>query len=221
MTKSLGTRTRGLRIPGDANRDDRVDAADLNIIGLNWRGTEKTWVKGDFTGDGLVDAADLNVLALNWRYGVETPEVLPMAAPLGDEPPQSPHVSARLVDVFHAREAAKAVPPIGQNVSTRPAAILTQDQGNVLWRLARGWGKFDQPRFELQKYEMVVSQRVRDRFFELMARHPQDRQFHSIQNRRETSRLHASPKHPEIVPTVTEELLTSRLQDMDTKASGR
>ncbi len=57
-------------LPGDANLDGRVDAQDLNIIALNWRGTEKTWAEGDFTRDGNVDAADLNALALNWQSGV-------------------------------------------------------------------------------------------------------------------------------------------------------
>jgi hypothetical protein len=62
-------------LPGDANLDGRVDATDLNRVGLNWRGTGKTWTQGDFTGDGNVDAADLNVLALNWRRGVAAPAV--------------------------------------------------------------------------------------------------------------------------------------------------
>jgi hypothetical protein len=57
--------------PGDANLDGRVDAADLNVVALNWRGNNKTWTQGDFTGDGIVDAADLNELALNWQSGVE------------------------------------------------------------------------------------------------------------------------------------------------------
>lgn len=56
---------------GDANGDGRVDAADLNMLALNWRSTDKTWALGDFTGDGLVNAADLNLLALNWQSGVE------------------------------------------------------------------------------------------------------------------------------------------------------
>ena len=62
-------------LPGDANADGRVDAADLNVIGLNWQQTGKTRAEGDFTGDGLVDAADLNVLGLNWQSGVEAAAV--------------------------------------------------------------------------------------------------------------------------------------------------
>ncbi len=55
---------------GDANVDGRVDAADLNAVGLNWRGNISGWENGNFNGDNIVDAADLNVLALNWQNGV-------------------------------------------------------------------------------------------------------------------------------------------------------
>ena len=66
---------------GDANLDGRVDAVDLNTVGLNWRGQGTSWVGGDFNGDGITDAADLNTLALNWRKGT-----LVAAAPLGRTP---------------------------------------------------------------------------------------------------------------------------------------
>lgn len=55
---------------GDANVDGRVDAADLNAVGLNWRGNTSGWENGDFNGDKIVDAADLNLLALSWQNGV-------------------------------------------------------------------------------------------------------------------------------------------------------
>lgn len=64
-------------IPGDANGDGKVDAADLNLIGINWQQMGKVRSDGDFTGDGLVDAADLNVLALNWQTGVGVPSAVP------------------------------------------------------------------------------------------------------------------------------------------------
>ena len=58
-------------VPGDANLDGMVDAADLNELALNWRSTAVDgWVQGDFTDDGIVNAADLNQLALNWHSGV-------------------------------------------------------------------------------------------------------------------------------------------------------
>jgi hypothetical protein len=63
----------GPAIQGDANLDGRVDAQDLNAVGTNWRGTDKTWEQGDFTGDGVVNSEDLNQLALNWQHGVPAP----------------------------------------------------------------------------------------------------------------------------------------------------
>ena len=73
-------------LPGDANNDGRVDAVDLNIIGLNWQQSNKVRSEGDLTGDGIVDAADLNLLGLNWQNGVAKtvvvaePNALPLAA---------------------------------------------------------------------------------------------------------------------------------------------
>jgi hypothetical protein len=64
---------------GDANLDNRVDAADLNELALSWQqpppggpDTPDT-VGADFNGDGFVNAADLNLLALNWQFGVTGP----------------------------------------------------------------------------------------------------------------------------------------------------
>ena len=54
-------------IPGDANRDGRVDAADLNILALTWQQTVTPSIGADFNGDGFVDATDLNAIALNWQ----------------------------------------------------------------------------------------------------------------------------------------------------------
>jgi hypothetical protein len=66
-------------IPGDANEDGRVDAQDLNVVGMNWQGRDRAWEQGDFTRDGIVNAADLNVLAMNWQYGVALPASAPLA----------------------------------------------------------------------------------------------------------------------------------------------
>jgi hypothetical protein len=65
---------------GDANLDGRVDATDLNQVGLNWLETNVAgWQSGDFNGDGVVNAMDLNVLGLNWRSG-EAAAAAPAAA---------------------------------------------------------------------------------------------------------------------------------------------
>ena len=55
---------------GDADLDGKVDAQDLNAIGVNWQNDGTLWASGDFTGDGSTDAMDLNALALNWLNGV-------------------------------------------------------------------------------------------------------------------------------------------------------
>ncbi len=66
-----------MEIPGDANGDGRVDAADLNVVGINWQMGNKTRAEGDFTGDGFVDAADLNILGINWLTGVPPAAAVP------------------------------------------------------------------------------------------------------------------------------------------------
>jgi hypothetical protein len=55
---------------GDANLDGKVDAADLDQVGINWQRMDGAgWSDGDFTGDGTVNAQDLNVIGINWRSG--------------------------------------------------------------------------------------------------------------------------------------------------------
>jgi hypothetical protein len=54
---------------GDSNLDGRVDAGDLNAVGLTWQSANDNWTNGNFTGGGT-NAADLNVLALNWQQSV-------------------------------------------------------------------------------------------------------------------------------------------------------
>ena len=65
-------------IDGDINMDGKVDASDLNIIGLNWQMDGKTAAEGDLTGDGVVNAADLNIIGLNWQAGADAaPSAVP------------------------------------------------------------------------------------------------------------------------------------------------
>jgi hypothetical protein len=57
----------GSYIPGDANKDGKVDVGDLGILAANYGTTENaTWEKGDFTGEGTVDVGDLGILAANY-----------------------------------------------------------------------------------------------------------------------------------------------------------
>jgi uncharacterized protein (TIGR03790 family) len=57
-------------LPGDANKDGKVTAMDLNILSTNWMATGQAggamWSRGDFNGDGKITALDVNILATNW-----------------------------------------------------------------------------------------------------------------------------------------------------------
>ena len=67
--------------PGDVNGDGHTDVADLNILGINWRGEGKTMEEGDLTGDGLVNSADLNIVALNWNTWRDGPPAAAVPEP--------------------------------------------------------------------------------------------------------------------------------------------
>ena len=59
---------------GDADLDGDVDAADLNVVGVNWQKTNAaSWAQADFNGDEVINAADLNSLGINWLRGVPAP----------------------------------------------------------------------------------------------------------------------------------------------------
>jgi hypothetical protein len=56
---------------GDADLNGKVDASDLNNLGLNWQANDATsWSQGDFNHDQLVNAQDLNDLGINWLADV-------------------------------------------------------------------------------------------------------------------------------------------------------
>jgi len=62
-------------LPGDANRDGRVNDIDASMVALNWRtSSASTWSEGDFNGDGLVDDLDAAILAQHWMMTVEDME---------------------------------------------------------------------------------------------------------------------------------------------------
>jgi hypothetical protein len=54
-------------LAGDADRDRKVDVADLGILASNWQATGKTFGEGDFNYDGTVNVSDLGILATNWQ----------------------------------------------------------------------------------------------------------------------------------------------------------
>ena len=56
-----------VQIPGDADGNLIVDAADAEFMAANWGLTSgATWAMGDFNRDGAVNAMDASILAANW-----------------------------------------------------------------------------------------------------------------------------------------------------------
>jgi hypothetical protein len=96
LLNSLGT------VSGDSNLDGRVDATDLNNVGINWRevGDHLGWASGDFTCDGRVDSADLNEIGIHWQFGVPAQARAPRA-PLAASVPvvRTPVADAAIVDM--------------------------------------------------------------------------------------------------------------------------
>ncbi|NLE37191.1 MAG: PEP-CTERM sorting domain-containing protein, partial [Pirellulaceae bacterium] len=58
-------------VPGDANRDGKVDDKDAKALAANW-GQTGGWAQGDFNNDGAINALDAAILAANWGYGGAT-----------------------------------------------------------------------------------------------------------------------------------------------------
>lgn len=77
--------------PGDANRDNKVDAADAAILAENWLTTGGGWTSGDFNADGKVDDYDAALMAANWHSGVAASASIP-----------EPGIWALLFSVFSA-----------------------------------------------------------------------------------------------------------------------
>ena len=70
-------------IPGDANWDGKVDAADAAILAANWQTIgDASWEMGDFNNDGNVDDADATLMAANWQSGVTAEASVPEPATL-------------------------------------------------------------------------------------------------------------------------------------------
>jgi hypothetical protein len=63
------------RLPGDANRDLKVNILDAAIFAANFGSTDAVWEMGDFTADGLVDEQDAAVIASHWGNTLTLPVV--------------------------------------------------------------------------------------------------------------------------------------------------
>ena len=73
------------RLPGDADLNDVVDAADAAILASNWLTlTDATWAMGDFNGDEMVTDIDATIMATNWSVAAQgVPEPSALAGLLG------------------------------------------------------------------------------------------------------------------------------------------
>jgi trimeric autotransporter adhesin len=62
-------------LAGDANRDRKVDVADLGILASNWQQSGRTFSQGnfDYSSNGLVDVNDLGILASQWQQQLAAP----------------------------------------------------------------------------------------------------------------------------------------------------
>jgi hypothetical protein len=79
-------------LAGDANRDGKVDIADMGILAANWQ-QPGSFSQGDFNYSGTVDIADLGILAANWQTELD---LSVMAAP---STASSQTMEAALVDL--------------------------------------------------------------------------------------------------------------------------
>ena len=115
---------------GDANLDGRVDAVDLNAVGLRWQDSNAGWCGGDFNADGVTNAVDLNALALNWQVDVAVP-VAAAADPaaIGRTPRAALASSAPVVG------AAEIQPP-NLEVPSEPSRLRSARRGDQTTRRA-------------------------------------------------------------------------------------
>lgn len=68
-------------IPGDANSDGKVDAADARILANHWGEQVLGASRGDFNNDGNVDAADVSIMGANWGDHTESGETATVPEP--------------------------------------------------------------------------------------------------------------------------------------------
>jgi hypothetical protein len=85
---AAGTFVVNVPLPGDANRDGRVNGSDFAILAGNFGKTGRTWEQGDFNGDGTVNGSDFAILSANFGRSV-TPVARVASAAAEEEPNQS------------------------------------------------------------------------------------------------------------------------------------
>jgi hypothetical protein len=120
-------------LAGDANRDGKVDIADLGITAANWQQSPRHWHQGDFNYDDLVGIADLGILAGNWQKELDL-SLLEQAQAVDQSPvhetgfTREPSQSVLALQPPHAAalERAKAAPmgPVPHAQRASNAAVV-------------------------------------------------------------------------------------------------
>jgi uncharacterized protein YkwD len=94
----IGILTVNVTLPGDANRDGRVNGADFSILAGNFGKAGRTWETADFTGDGLTNGGDFSLLAGNFGKTVPglslTAGVTPAPQPAAPATPAAPAIES-------------------------------------------------------------------------------------------------------------------------------
>ena len=120
-------------IPGDYNGDQLVSQADLDLVLLNWGGSDLPvgWVATDQFTDGVISQNELDGVLLNW--GNTPPASVAAALAPTDEiaPAAAVTVSAVVADESEPEEPLPAVEPVQAAASVdamplaAPAALVT------------------------------------------------------------------------------------------------
>ncbi len=77
---------------GDANRDERVNLDDFNILAANFGQSNRVFTQGDFNYDGSVSLDDFNILAA--RFGISLPAgATNMSGDADDREDETDHLS--------------------------------------------------------------------------------------------------------------------------------
>ncbi len=109
---------------GDATLDGKVNALDLNVVGLGWQKPVTGWCRGDFDASGMVNASDLNLLAINWRTDIAA---VAAAGPVADEALQAVLGRPENARTPRAPLAAIMSPAIAEQVRESPGRTAGQD----------------------------------------------------------------------------------------------
>ena len=120
-------------VPGDADLDGDVDAADLNAIGTNWLREVDGWSQGDFNDDRVVNVADLNLLAQHWGSGVASAAAVsrlpkaPLATFYGHDSVTSRYVALAIDEVVTTERVSVAAYLDHAATTSNVDAVFLQD----------------------------------------------------------------------------------------------